>query len=391
MLKTERSDVFARDVIGVGALNLDYLATAPALAETGTATSPTADLAKILTELDPPLAWNTERTVSQQGIKAALGEFPGKATSVALGGSAFNAIHALATMKLNLRIGYLGMTGHIPPPAPTFTDEFDALAIERTFVRQLESEYAGICLSVTEHGEPTLVTHPGANTHLASFLAEESEEIVGYLASARVVHVTSFLDVETPRHLLRVLSAVKRRSPRTLLSVDPGHEWCMGRSPSFKGILALADYLSVNETELRTLASDGPHGSDDQAARWVLSKFMAPNAVLVAKSPHGARCYQMLHGEVTVDQYTHTPLPEREIVDATGAGDVFVAGLLAGIVTSPQRLAPGALLGMRLAKLHLQYLGAHGQERFADIAREFVPARPMAPDHPDAAPEPPAT
>ncbi len=363
------------DIVGIGALNLDYVASAPALT-TGDpepiSSSLVTTLTEVVTELEPSLEWNTERAVSESAIKEALQVLPASLLPGSLGGSAFNTIHALATMRLGLRLGYLGITGRVPPGAPSFSDEFARLEIDNSRVRHIESRYAGICLSVMENGEPTMLTHAGANSEFSEYLAAEFDATVEYLTRARLIHVTSFFDSMTPHRLLRVLSAVKKIDPSIVISLDPGHEWCSRMTPAFVGMLALSDFVSVNEPELQALASAAPSTDDEHAARWVLRRFMNPQSVLITKSPSGVQCFRTLHGDITMDQYTHMPLPEAEIIDATGAGDVFVAGLLAGIVNDSHRLAPGALLGMRLAKLHLQYVGAHGQDRFAEIAREFI-------------------
>lgn len=367
-----RNDGFSRDIVGIGALNLDYIMqTSVTVDDIGSAESLVNTVSKLLTELNPPVQWNTERTVSEQEIELALATMP-PAAAVALGGSAFNAIHALSCMQLGLRLGYVGVAGRIPPDAPSFLHRFDVLGVDRSFVRHLNSRCSGICLSIMESGEPTMLTHAGANTEMAYFLSTNFDEIVAYLASARVVHITSFLDSSTPQQLLQTLRAVKKRSPRTLISVDPGYAWCMEPAPAIKAILALSDFLSVNELELHELAHGCPSPIDDEcAAHWVLQQLMKPDGLLLVKNPTGVRCYHLRQGEVSMDRHSHVPLAGIEIVDATGAGDVFIGGFLAGVVTDHHRLTPGTLLGMRLAKLHLQHLGDHALKHFADIARGF--------------------
>ncbi len=374
MLAIKKSGDFELDVVGIGALNLDYVAHSSLVVDsTVPAESLIIIVSKLLTELDPPVEWNTERTVSEQEMELALSMMPAT-TAAALGGSAFNTIHALGAMQLGLRLGYVGIAGRTPSDAPSFFRKFDELGVDHSFVHRIDSRYCGICLSIMECGEPTMLTHAGANIEMAHFLAVKFDEIVTYLAKARVVHVTSFLDSLTPQQLLRTLRAVRKRNPKTIISVDPGYGWCTEFTPAIKGILRLSDFLSVNELELRELSNSrlSPVNDDEHAAHSVLRHLMSPKGVLLAKNPSGVRCYRFIRGEINIDRYSHVPLRDNEIVDATGAGDVFIGGLLAGVWAHQHRLAPGALLGIRLAKLHLQYLGDRSLERFASITREFI-------------------
>jgi hypothetical protein len=55
-----------------------------------------------------------------------------------------------------------------------------------------------------------------------------------------------------------------------------------------------------------------------------------------------------------------------------GAGDVFAAGLLAVLASRPMQVELGALLGMRLARHKLRYVGNSGHSQFAKITRDFI-------------------
>jgi sugar/nucleoside kinase (ribokinase family) len=186
-------DDFLWDIVGIGALNLDYIVSDCLAPDSGPAESIVTSISKLLNELNPPLAWNTERTVSAREIELALSAIPTTA-EVALGGSAFNTICTVAAMQLGLRVGYVGVTGQTPRNAPSFLRRFQHLGIDHSSVRHLDTQYSGICLSITEAGEATMLTHPGSNISMAGELSGRAEAIVSYLASARVVHVTSFLD-----------------------------------------------------------------------------------------------------------------------------------------------------------------------------------------------------
>ncbi|MCO8277063.1 carbohydrate kinase family protein [Actinoplanes sp. TRM 88003] len=295
------------DVVGVGALNLDYLARVV---------------------LPPALERGVEHSVGAGTVADVLGSTD---YEVALGGSAFTTIHTMARAGSGLRLGYVGVAGWVPPGGLSAVAALDAYGTDRRFVFS-DDRMGGVCVSVMHEGERTLLTHAGANTALADHLDAHFDEVVAYLGSARLIHVTSFLDERTPGRLLAVLRAVKATSPQTLISCDPGHVWCVDRTDEIDGMLRLSDYLLLNRRERREL-TDPP-----------------AQAVLVVKQPDGI--------DVNGTFIAQTPLTESEIVDATGAGDVFAAGLLLELAVDPARLVAGCERGLRLARLKLS--GAAG-------------------------------
>ncbi|GIF25926.1 sugar/nucleoside kinase (ribokinase family) [Actinoplanes tereljensis] len=181
-------------------------------------------------------------------------------------------------------------------------------------------------------GERTLLTHAGANTTFADHLDGAFDELADYLTRARFLHVTSFLDDRSPGRLRALLTAVKAKRPQTLISLDPGHVWCTNRTADIDGILRLADFLLVNRREFEALGD------------------LPGNAVTVVKQPSGTRW----HGPGGDGFRPQKPLPTAEIGDATGAGDVFAAGLLTELCRDPTRLGPGCDLGMHLAREKLR-------------------------------------
>lgn len=104
--------------------------------------------------------------------------------------------------------------------------------------------------------------------------------------------------------ILRHLFAGERVWP-----IDPGP------SP----LLLRADLVGVSRHDL-------PHGLQmAEVARWLGS----PCELLITAGPQGGLLLRYLHGRVASGRRYHG-LPAREEVDATGAGDTMLAGLLAG-------------------------------------------------------------
>jgi sugar/nucleoside kinase (ribokinase family) len=266
----------------------------------------------------------------------------------------------------------VGVAGRSPVANVSVQRQCDELGIDHTMVRQDEARLGGACFALTEDGERTLLVHPGANEYMADYLAGDFTKVVDYLASAAVVHVTSFLDERTPDRLLAILRAVKAASPETRISFDPGYVWCVTPPPAIDGLLRLADYVLPNYTEFGQL---GGSGADHLTAEALLRRCASPDAAVIVKRPNGIWNYRRAGDELAADFYEHTTLASSAIKDATAAGDVFAAGLLSILARDRGNTEHGARLGLRLAKHKLQHVGTTGHNQFAELARGPIQAQ----------------
>lgn len=330
------------DIVGIGALNLDYIAASP-----------------IPDGYDP----GGETAVGEDVIVRALDAV--NPSTASLGGSAFNTVYALAQMKLGLRLGYVGVAGRTPLRGPSAVEELTRQGVDTAGILQTEARLTGTCLSLMEHGERTLLTHAGANQLMAQYLERQFDELLAYVQRARIVHVTSFLDPLTPAVLLRLLRALRARHPDVGISFDPGHAWCINPTPEVLGILELSDYVLLNHTEFTALR---------RLSESFLRLMAGDDPVALVKQPTGITIYRHEASAVAAATFAQQPLGEDEIVDATGAGDVFAAGLLAGLAHSEPQLERGTLLGLRLARHKLRHVGSQGHAGFAALTQEFLGA-----------------
>ncbi|MER7009711.1 PfkB family carbohydrate kinase [Dactylosporangium sp. NPDC000555] len=367
-----RSSKFQFDVVGVGAINLDYIATASAVHRQTSENS-----ASLTTRLEGVLGDGTaiergaERDVGADVIYAALEAADAGSLKVNLGGSAFNAIMAIAQTDLGLRLGYVGVAGRMPMPGISSTRQMQILRIDDSGVRQHTEVLSGICFSFIEDGERTLLTHAGANELMADYLEDDFEAVVKYLSAARVIHLTSFLDPRTPQRMLAVLETVKQRSPETMISFDPGHVWATSPTPAIAELVGLADFLILNNREFRALGEHAEGDDDTLVADRLLCRAQ-PDAMILVKKPSGISTFTRTGGEVRREHYAQSTLPAGEVEDDTGAGDVFAAGLLAVITSDRLQVELGALLGMALARHKLRYVGHGGHAHFPKVARDLI-------------------
>ncbi|HZM78770.1 MAG TPA: PfkB family carbohydrate kinase [Candidatus Limnocylindrales bacterium] len=368
-----RDEDFRFDVIGVGALNLDYIASASSsqVTKRGGGRSLTAQLSQVLGVGEGPLEWGAEKRVDADTIYAALEAVDASSLKVNLGGSAFNAICAIAHTGLGLRLGYVGVSGRMPMPGLSSIRQLELLSVDHQGVQKRDDLLSGICFSFVEDGERTLLTHGGANESMAAYLRSDFEQLVSYLTNARVIHVTSFLDPHTPAELLAALREVKERSPATLISFDPGHVWCTTQMSEMDGLVQLADFLFVNNREFRALGGH-QEGEDEMAVADRLLKRAGVESFLIVKKPGGITTFCVDEAGLQRQVYPQVALPDHAIEDATGAGDVFAAGLLSVVTSDRLQVELGALLGMELARHKLRFVGHGGHAQFPTVVRGFI-------------------
>jgi sugar/nucleoside kinase (ribokinase family) len=350
------------DIVGIGAINLDYIASASSkVGETS------------VSDLPGLFEWGSEHAVEKILISETLARLGIDGLHPSIGGSSFNVIHALASMGLDLKLGFVGVAGEPPVPGISVKQHLQDHDIDGRYVFSSE-DTTGICLSLIEDGERTLFTYPGANTSLGALVEEREDELLDYIASAKVVHVTSLLDDHSAEAMLRLLTNLRNRAS-TQISFDPGHTWADDPSPTVNAFLRLADYLLVNFREFKLLGGYLPGDSDPVIASRIFEQCGPTCSILVLKHYDRTKLFRLHRGEISVRELQHVPLGSREIEDATGAGDVFAAGLLAGLAATPFQVELGVRLGVDLARAKLRSVGSESYDHFAELTSDFIARR----------------
>jgi sugar/nucleoside kinase (ribokinase family) len=363
------------NVVGIGALNLDYIVNVRRFTRgVDNVSGLTERLVRLFAAHSTNFEWGTELIAEEQMIHAALDEVSTASVDASLGGSAFNAILALARMQLDIKIGYVGVAGRTPllglglSSRQTFAD----LSIDDSFVHYDDTRLSGVCLSIVDEGERTLCTHVGANAGAADFFRSRRRELVLYLSQAQLIHLTSFLDDSSTKELLELLTEVRKINPAIAISLDPGHVWVANMTPEIDGLAAISNYLLLNHREFRILGLSSPGDTDETVADRILSRLEDRCGVVIVKRSNGVSNFWYDGGKVLSDTISQTPLPPEEIEDSTGAGDVFAAGILAALASNRLHIELGSVLGMALARNKLRHVGTHGHSEFAEITRSVM-------------------
>ena len=355
------------EVIGFGALNLDLIASAAKLS---------TRVVDLVRESTARFEWGSESAVDERVVHQAIERLGTASLDATLGGSAWNVIHALAQMRLGLRLGYVGFVGRVEIPGLSFLRQMDLLGIDRRFVGRDPDAPCGMCLSYIEDGERVLLTHPGANAELADHVERNLEELARYMAGALAIHVTSFLDDRTPDRAVELLQRVKELNPAVAVHLDPGHAWAIAPSPAVQRLLRLTDRLLVNYREFKALGRYSHGEPDESVAAKLIDRCDERTVVVVPKRYDMVEIFRHEGDAIVQQRVAQEPMQDEDagIEDATGAGDAFAAGLLAAVTSRRLQLELGAFLGMSLVRHRLRHRSTRGHEAFPDLAAGFLQA-----------------
>jgi sugar/nucleoside kinase (ribokinase family) len=316
-----------KDVIGIGALNLDLLYEVD-------------DLAALRQE-GWPLHAGREHSLTPVEFRHLLQglEHDGTLRFRSGGGSAANTIVALARMVF--QTGFVGRVG---------ADEEGAFILREMkgvdLTRVKAGEASGICLVVLDkRRDRALMVQPNANDDLAF------EDLnIPYLSDARFLHLSAFVGdgpFEAQKRLMEVLP------DKVKVSLDPGELYAKRGKEAILPLIARSSIIFATDHEICTLM-----GTGDYRAGCKEIASLGPDIVVCKRGEQGAYLFSR-QGE---EEY----LPQKavEVVDNTGAGDVYNAGFLAGLLLQRSLDACLALAHAVAAKS----LGGYGRQRYPDAA-----------------------
>ncbi len=177
---------------------------------------------------------------------------------------------------------------------------------------------------VDEAGGNMISVAPGANAELGG---EDLDTIPGLFDGVELLVCQLESTVEL---FVEAATRAREAGARTLLNPAPA-------VPLPDEALALIDFLTPNQHELTILSDSGEAADAEQTARDLLERGVGE--VIVTMGSEGAL-------RITADGIEAYPAHEVAVVDTTGAGDAFTAGLATGLAAGEP--VPEAIrLGLR--------------------------------------------
>jgi len=312
-------------VVGLGALNMDYLYRVDRILEDG------------------------------ESIVNEVSSFPG--------GSAANTIYGLG--KLDISTSFFGAVGN-DEDGVSLCQDFYWAGVDASYVTIKDHAKTGTVIGITDNlGRRSLYVMPGANDLLAS------EDIdISVINRADMIHITSFAN-EAQFNLITEL--VSRLKPSVKISFSPGAIYASRSIDSLAPILSRTHVLFVNQSELNKITKkDITTGAD-------ILLGMGCRTVVVTLGK--GTTLTLNHKEVTALAYIKSgdsvsiiePLKEEKDFETypTGAGDAFAAGFLYGFIKEKAPEECGRL-GNTVARFCIDQPGARqGLPSLPELAQRY--------------------
>ncbi|MCL0053068.1 carbohydrate kinase family protein [Dehalococcoidales bacterium] len=301
------------EVIGLGALNIDYL-------------------------------YKVERILDD-------GEAVVEESALSPGGSAANTIYGLA--KLGVNTGFTGVVGD-DAEGKMLLQDFEKVGVDISQIKVKHKAKTGSVLCLSDRfGQRSLYVVPGAN----NLLTMDDLDLT-YINQAKVLHLSSFAD---DRQFKVILELIDKLDLSIKVSFAPGALYAIKGLKELSPILDRTYILFINQNEIRQLTGEdviaGSESCLKQGCQIVVVTLGKGSAVAYIKDAE--------------NEYLIEPSC-RDIgarVDTTGAGDAFATGFLYGLVKGKGVKECGRL-GDIVAQLSITKMGAReGLPTFDQLAQ----------------------
>jgi sugar/nucleoside kinase (ribokinase family) len=271
------------------------------------------------------------------------------------GGSAGNTAAGIAA--LGGRAGFIGQVA--PDPLGNFyRHDLTSTGVEFiTPASDVGEPTARSMILVTPDGHRTMNTFLGAAQHLPKDALDESQ-----IRDSAILYLEGYLwDPETPRYaMLRAIEVAHEARRKVAFTLSD--TFCVDRHRNgFNQLIERGriDILFANQAEIEALAGVA-HLETAVAA-------IAPKVetLVVTRSEHGALAIRKgERADVTAE-------PIAQLVDTTGAGDLFAAGFLFGAAKGSS-LETSLRLGAICAAEVIQHYGARPAADLRALTRELA-------------------
>ncbi|HEY48704.1 MAG TPA: carbohydrate kinase family protein [Dehalococcoidia bacterium] len=302
--------------------------------------------------MNTDLIYLVERIVSD-------GETTAKKFCTAPGGSAANTTYGLA--KLGVDTGFIGAVGD-DEAGRMLLGDFESAGVESTRVTIKPKAETGSALCITDRaGRRTLYVSPGANS-----LLNARDVDLKYLKQAEFVHLSSFIDLKQFHIQQRLISELP---PSVKVSLAPGELYAAKGLGTLAPMLGKTYVLFLNQHELKQLTGQGL----EKGAQRCLERGCKTVAITLGKGitrqGKTMACY-LIDGEEGCFIEAE-PVVKQRLLETTGAGDAFAAGVLYGLLTG-KGLRECGVLGEIMAQFCIRKIGARaGLPLLAELAQQY--------------------
>jgi len=317
------------EVVGLGALNIDYL-------------------------------YKVERILDD-------GEAVVEETALSPGGSAANTIYGLA--KLGVTTGFTGVVGN-DAEGKMLLQDFQKAGVDISQIRVKHRARTGSVLCLSDRlGRRSLYVVPGAN----NLLTMDDLDLT-YINQAKMLHLSSFAD---DRQFKISLELIDKLDLSTRISFAPGALYAIKGLKVLSPILDRTYVLFINQNEIRQLTGEdvivGAESCLKQGCHIVVVTLGKGMRLRLRKGISHKIVTAIGYIRDTENEYMVEPSNKNIIsaLDTTGAGDAFATGFLYGLLKG-KGLEECGLLGDIAAHFSITKLGTRqGFPTFSELAQRY--------------------
>lgn len=255
---------------------------------------------------------------------------------------------AVGTARLGADSYFVGLIGN-DKLGEIATDLYAVEGVNTTYLKKTDEKATGVgFIILNKAGENFIILDMSANDLMDAAFVDQAEAQI-----AQSDMVMAVLEIPIPA-AMRAMELGRKHNVRTILNPAPA-------APLPDAIFQYVDYLTPNESELRILlglAPDDPTPTPELARR--VRELGAKN-VIVTMGENGALI-------LTDSDLVHIHSIAVDVVDTTGAGDAFNAGMALALAEG-QPLVEAVKYGCcagATACTHLGVIPAMGRRDFID-------------------------
>ena len=258
------------------------------------------------------------------------------------------ANQAVMAARLGAMVSMVGALGDDVYAGMTF-DNLDRQGIDATHVARVEGSSGVAPIWVEADGQNRIIVVPGANDRVDADAAAAAVRSMSGLGA-----VVGQLEIPQ-RVTLAAFRAAREVGAATVFNPAPA-------APLDPDLLAVADWLIPNESELALLVGEAVDLDSDEALRAVAQQF--PPRLLVTLGSRGAAVVR----DDRVDRVAAAPV---KAIDTTGAGDAFVGAFAFGLAAGVDDVR-ALRLAIACASDSVTRTGTQRSYASAEAAREMV-------------------
>ncbi len=259
-----------------------------------------------------------------------------------VGGSAANV--AIAVRRLGLRSAVIAKVG---------LDSFARIAVDELIKEGVD--ISGLKVSPLSATGFSVVVRDSQGRIIIYGFKGASEELEPRDVEASLIERARFVHISSLRPDTTLYVAEQARKLGKEISWDPGRVLAALGLEKLEPVVKLVDIVLANRKEIAALT-----GIDDyrEAARIV--KKLGPRIVIVKKGAEGAYVLSD-DGEIELPAF-----PAPRVVDTTGAGDAFAAGLLVALARG-YSLDRALRYASAVAAIKVSRLGSHAVPTHSEV------------------------